>query len=99
MKVGSLVECTYGFCRERKCWPQINFPVRGMIYTVSDMERATANGGKDIGIQLEELINPPTFHPASRKYEPVFFWVKRFREVQPPMDLSFIEEAQIVETA
>lgn len=96
MKVGSLVKCIYGFCRERKYWPEVNFPVKGEVYTVEAIEPAATNCGKDDGITLYEIENKSWYHPNTGKPEPVWFWIKRFREVQPPMDLSFVEDAQML---
>lgn len=84
MKIGSLVECINAVGD----FPPMKPLEMGRIYTVRDIgDHLTVFG--DVGVILEELINPIHFSGLEWCYA-----VARFREVQPPMDLSWIEELQ-----
>lgn len=88
MKVGSLVECVGSFTQV----PGEIVPVNGKIYTV----RAIACFGHEAGILLEEIVNEPQEY-AEGFYQ-VHFAIDKFREIQPPMDISeLIEECHFHE--
>lgn len=81
MKVGSLVLLIKPFeLLERK-----NHEIRpemGVIYTIREI-RSTARG---VGITLEEIVNP--MYNYQDGYNEVCFNIEKFREIQPPMDIS-----------
>ena len=87
MKIGSLVECINDnwaptivdpvFCAH------IIFPIKGPIYVVRNI--ITDKDGT--GILLEEIVNPVEKFPNGEIGE-ARWGVSRFRELQPPMDIS-----------
>jgi len=79
MKVGSLVELVDD---SRWTLPKAPFekPVKGRIYTV----RQVINCPTAIGIRLEEIYGR---NYLGHKTE-IMFDAKRFRELQPPMEIS-----------
>lgn len=87
MQVGSLVECIESFNNDnRGIYKDIEKnPIVGNIYTVRNIVELN----EKIGIQLEEIMNPIL------KYNDcigeTFFNIKKFREIQPPMEIN-IEE-------
>lgn len=87
MQVGSLVELV------NDNWPirQNNeiFPVKGIIYTVRSL-------GIEGGIHLEEIVNQPNHYIQG--YAECEFKVSRFKELQPPIDISMLLEETIKET-
>lgn len=93
MQVGSLV------ILENDNWQQLGTaktkPVKGKIYTVRFLYPY------DNGLLLEEIVNEETVCRANNGYrmfaEPGFS-IFRFRELQPPMDISIesILESELV---
>ncbi len=91
MKIGSIVECINDQFAERAHRLLVQFPVKGQLYVVRDLpfDIFNRNSGQP-GVLLEEIINPfRWFQMGSEKLllEPRFY-MYRFREVQPPFDLS-----------
>lgn len=93
MRVGSLVECINDISRNppevMKKYGLKNIH-KGRIYTIRGLFI------NEVGVPscyLEEVINPiiPNKYGTIRE---VGYRREKFREVQPPMDLSFIEEIQ-----
>jgi hypothetical protein len=63
------------------------FPVIGTIYTVREIRTI-----KRLSILLEEIVNPKV--QTVHGFLEISWNVESFRELQPPMDLSFIKELQ-----
>lgn len=57
-------------------------PVANTIYTIRGF---TKDNGKT-GVLLEEIVNPP-LHYENGDHE-ISFYIKHFRELQPPMDIQ-----------
>lgn len=81
MKIGSLVEL---IDNNGLFAPYIGdkLPVKNKIYTVRDIQ-------DDDALVLEEIVNP--IHQYSNGYHELYFLIKRFCELMPPMAIS-IEE-------
>lgn len=87
MQVGSLVETIITW-ENKPDRPQV--PIQGNIYTIRDIFSIT---GGETGIRLEEVINPP--RQFKQGFMEVLFRIDRFRELQPPMDISELVEESI----
>jgi hypothetical protein len=89
MKVGSLVELMKdGWMDPNVKRYNIKTPVTGIIYVVRDIERCRLT--LRMGLRLEEIVNEE-ISTLLGLMEPTFS-VERFREIQPPMDLSELLE-------
>jgi len=93
MKVGSLVECIDDSTPPEgwECIP----PIRKNIYTIRGITPChDAKGSLGLGIHTEEVIN--LCNPFGFEYA----WaIERFREIQPPMEISIeslLEELVLV---
>jgi len=82
MKIGSLVELIddNGFSSRGK---REKLPVKGKIYTVRWVGKCLE--GND-SLRLEEIVNQITEYRSG--YTECSFKVYRFRELQPPMEIS-----------
>lgn len=90
MEIGSLCELIDDNWGQRAFDDEI-FPVKGPIYTVRDIEDTTTG----TAIRLEEIINKKYHY--NDDYGETCFLMRRFRELQPPMDISMlIEEYELV---
>jgi len=78
MDIGSLVECIETFEYEEG----LTYPVKGSYYVVRDI--LALNGG--IGLHLEEIRNPTKMYSDGTEKA---FDIKGFKEVQPPVTISF----------
>lgn len=94
MKVGSLVECIHPFTSELSARLRLygyGFPVVGGTYIVRGFQDKN-----DYNIYLDEIVNTPV-PTTSGDFMEFGFAYTRFREIQPPMDISeLIEECQTV---
>lgn len=81
MKVGSLVECirSQGTMHYKPL-------VYGNIYTIREIE-TNRKGASGVGVLLEEITNEALINGLEPSY-----CITRFREVQPPMDLTNLME-------
>lgn len=71
----------------------VKFPEKGTIYTVRAILTAWYPDKTD-GVRLEELTNPTLHYDDGTSEEPAF-GIDRFRELQPPMDITeLVEECQ-----
>lgn len=93
MKVGSLVECINDDLSKND--PRVHqfitaYVVKGEIYTVREIQINPVDSVP--GLLLEEIVNH-----VNTYYNLEQAWcIKRFREIQPPMDLSeLMEETQL----
>jgi len=82
MKVGSLVELVDDNWLEKH--PNVKYPVKGKIYTVRDFE---IDDYDEPSLYLVEIINPVMKWDDFEDSE-LSFYVHRFRELQPPMEIS-----------
>lgn len=87
MKVGSLVECVANNV-VNPSWKGV-IPEVGKLYTVRQINVFDIHNY----LYVEEIISPKDERGDEYVHD-----VRWYREVQPPMDLSFIEELQFEET-
>lgn len=95
MKVGSLVECIGEFERDSAdIFFDILVPAKGGIYIVRTIENGR-HYKDEIFIRVEEIVNPKVCVHNGELIETQFS-IKKFRELQPPMDLSeLLEETKM----
>jgi hypothetical protein len=90
MKVGSLVECVADFTRSEIEWG-FSYPKRGEVLTVSDISRHPNKSCDTKGIVLLNFEEYPYLVGVCDK---TYRGKDNFIELQPPMDMVFIEELQ-----
>ena len=95
MKVGSLVELV----NDNWKYPHeegITYPVKRTIYTVREIDFSDIV----IAIMLEEIINPKRPYLINGKFDlgEKGFIIERFRELQPPLDVSNIVQECLLES-
>ncbi len=95
MKAGSIVECIDDCFSERANMYLTRRPVAGQLYIVRRItDDSFFNNTRGFGVLLEEIVNPKHWFwsDIAERYfflEPRFYmW--RFREVQPPMDMETV---------
>lgn len=90
MEVGSLVILENGnFGDLPILYPDIRFPKEKGLYVIESIEETFMG----IGVKLEEIDNT---HRTINGMIPSFL-ITRFREVQPPMEVSHLVEESILE--
>lgn len=97
MKVGSLVELVDDSFNERvkgiAClFYGYVYPVKAEIYTIREIYETPYGRG----ILLEEIKNPEVVNAMG--LSEMGFTIERFRELQPPMDISELIEESIYQT-
>lgn len=85
MKIGSLVECIKEVLPKGGNELQTNErkPIKGKIYTIREIKIFP---NKQIGITVEEIINPFIYFIDSLKYTERKFNINNFREILPPIE-------------
>ena len=92
MQVGSIVMCIDDNWNGKDfVYPNVIFPYKDEIYVVREII-SFKNG---TGVLLEEIDNSN----AIIDFKEPFFDIKRFTELQPPMDIAELIEETNLETA
>jgi hypothetical protein len=91
MQIGSLVECIEDL--QKYATKGETTPIKGNIYTVREIFECD----EYVAIRLEEIINTPQLYNCG--FMECGFWIGKFRELQPPMDIEIdklIEETILI---